>query len=117
MRASTYAALLAACLIAGCAAHPRTIAPTIMSAEPYRALSCGQLRAKLAEAEVDQAQWEQNQKNDRVWDGVLNVLVIPGLGAVTPDNSKQVADAKGVVVALQREIERRCLADEDPSDE
>ena len=100
-----------ATFVSGCAAAPENVAPAIVSSDPYRNISCGELRATLARAKSEQAAWEQHQRNDRVWDGLLNVLVIPGLGALTPDNSKSLAEAKGLVLALTREFERRCVKD------
>jgi len=35
-------------------------------------------------------------------------LIIPGLGAMTGDSERQVAEAKGRVLAIQNEYGRRC---------
>ena len=100
---------VAAIALAGCAANPATIPPATVSAAPYKGLSCELLAVELRRAEEQRDGYIAAQKSARVWDGVLNVLVIPGLGAVTPDETDQVALWKGTVQAIQTEWDSRCV--------
>lgn len=48
------------------------------------------------------------QKGNRTRDGLLNALVIPGIGAATPDHEAELSEAKGMLLLLEREVAERC---------
>lgn len=102
---------VAAVALAGCATHPRNIAPAAVSTLQFRDLSCRELRSELRVATAQRDANINRQKGNRTRDGLLNALVIPGLGAVTGDHEDEVAQGKGMVLALENEIAERC-ADE-----
>ena len=44
----------------------------------------------------------------RNWGIALNLLIIPGTGAITGDSEKELAEAKGRILAIQNEYGSRC---------
>ena len=92
----------------GCATHPRNIASAEVSALPYKKFTCDELREELRIAVARRTALTNRQKSNRTRDGLLNVLVLPGLGDATSDHEDELAQAKGVVDALVREIALRC---------
>ena len=48
------------------------------------------------------------QQQARNMDMALSILIIPGIGALTPDKELEVAQAKGRVLAIQNEYAERC---------
>ena len=99
------AAILA---VAGCASAPDQIPPASVSVIQYKNLSCEELGTELRLAIAQRDAYIEKQKGNRTRDGLLNVLLLPGLGAVTSDNEDNVAQSKGRVIALEGEIEKRC---------
>lgn len=100
--------LAVAALCAGCAASPSAIQPAMVSTAKYADASCDMLTRELSAEEEALAAASRDQRNARGWDIALNLLLIPGLGAVTPDNEAAVAEAKGRIVAIRDEMLRRC---------
>ena len=105
-----------AVLVVGCATHPRNIPPENVSVTPYRDLSCPELRTELRLATAQRDVYINRQKGNRTRDGLLNALVIPGLGAATGDHEDEVAKSKGLVIALEGEIAKRCEVTREPGD-
>ena len=103
------AIIAAAALLAGCATKPQNIPPANISPIQFKDLSCDELKLELRLAIEQRDAYIRRQKGNRTRDTLLNVLVLPGLGAVASDHEIEVADAKGMVVALEREIAKRCM--------
>lgn len=101
-------ALLSIAALAGCAASPSNIAPAMVETAQYREMSCDGLLMAAQNEGVNLDQVSRDQRAARNWDIALNILVIPGLGAVTGDSERQVAEAKGRVLAIQNEYGSRC---------
>lgn len=99
---------LAAILLAGCAASPSAIQPAMVSTARYDNASCDMLREALEAEEQTLETASSDQRKARGWDIALNLLLIPGLGAVTPDSEEAVAESKGRILAIQDEMLRRC---------
>ena len=79
-----------------------------VSDQPYKGLSCPELRHELSVAVDRRDTFIRKQKGNRTRDGLLNALLIPGLGAVTSDHEDEVAEAKGRVEAIERVIATNC---------
>ena len=52
------------------------------------------------------------QRASRNWDIALNLLIIPGIGALTDDQEDEIAQSKGKIIAMQDEFTLRCLDDD-----
>jgi len=74
----------------------------------YKSMSCDGLLMAASNEGVNLDQVSRDQRSARNWDIALNLLIIPGLGAVTGDSERQVAEAKGRVLAIQNEYGSRC---------
>mgnify|MGYP000852603963 CR=1 FL=1 len=95
-------------VLAGCAASPSDIAPAMVDTTQYREMTCEGLLLAAQNEGVNLEQVSRDQRSARNWDIALNVLLIPGLGAVTGDSEREVAEAKGRVLAIQNEYGSRC---------
>jgi hypothetical protein len=49
------------------------------------------------------------QISSRNWDIALNLLIIPGVGALTGDQEEAIAQSKGRLVVMQDEFGTRCV--------
>lgn len=95
--------------LAACATKPQNIPPTSISPIQFKDLSCEELRLELRFATEQRDAFIRRQKGNRTRDTLLNALVLPGLGAATSDHEVEVANSKGTVIALEREIAKRCV--------
>lgn len=95
-------------ILTGCAAAPASIAPAMVDTTQYRTMTCDGLLMAAQNEGVNLDQVSRDQRSARNWDIALNLLIIPGLGAVTGDSEIQVAEAKGRVLAIQNEYGSRC---------
>ena len=93
---------------AGCAAAPADIPPAMVDTTQYESMSCDGLLMAAQNEGVNLDSVSRDQRSARNWDIALNLLIIPGLGAVTGDSEVQVAEAKGRVLAIQNEYGSRC---------
>ncbi len=108
-RAGAWAfAFLALSAVAACAAPPSRIQPAAVPTAQYESASCEALAAALSTEEETLALVSRDQRNARAWDTAFNWLLIPGLGALTPDSEEEVAESKGRVLAIQNEMLSRC---------
>lgn len=103
------ATVLGAAALCGCAANPAAIAPDHVSSEIYVDYSCQTLVELRAQKQTDIDELTNSQKTKRVVDGVSNVLILPGVASIVKDSSKPLARAKGEMMALIREYDRRCI--------
>lgn len=105
------AALLAALALTACATHPQDVAPAripVVTVKTVKSLDCSDLRYELDRTRAERdALWKKQQGN-RTRDGLLNALVLPGLGAATPDHEAELSRAKGMVLLLESELAKRC---------
>jgi len=102
--------LLAAFLLvlSGCASSPSDISPAMVDTSAYERMTCEGLLMAAKNEGVNLESVSKDQRSARNWDIALNILIIPGLGAMTGDSELQVAEAKGRVLAIQNEYGRRC---------
>ena len=94
--------------ITGCASAPADIAPAMVDTFKYEQMSCEGLLLAAQNEGVNLESVSKDQRSARNWDIALNLLLIPGAGAVTGDSEREVAEAKGRVLAIQNEVSRRC---------
>jgi hypothetical protein len=71
-------------------------------------MTCEGLLLAAQNEGVNLEQVSKDQRAARNWDIALNILLIPGVGAMTGDSERQVAEAKGRVLAIQNEYGSRC---------
>jgi hypothetical protein len=57
---------------------------------------------------VNAEQVSKDQRSARNWGIALNLLIIPGTGAITGDSEKELAEAKGRILAIQNEYGSHC---------
>ena len=50
----------------------------------------------------------EQQIDNRSWDIALYILLIPGAGALTPDQEEKIGSSKGRIIAIQEEVLERC---------
>ena len=94
--------------IVSCATKPSSIQPAAVSKLPYMDISCGALELQMdREADTLEA-LSGDQLSQRNWDIALNILLIPGAGAVTGDSEELIAQSKGRLVVMQDEYVTRC---------
>ena len=96
----------------GCASNPSDIPPAMVDTTPYKSMTCGGLLLAAQNEGVNLESVSKDQRSARNWDIALNLLIIPGLGAATGDSEKEVAEAKGRVLAIQNEYGSRCEGNE-----
>ena len=99
-------AAFAIVLVSGCAARPEDILAMPVSDVRYANMSCEQLRVEQNTVERRLEALSERQLRDRRRDGWLNALVIPGIGAATPDQEDAIAETKGEQEAIQTALER-----------
>lgn len=95
-------------ILAGCASKPSDIAPAMVDTRQYEGMSCDGLLLAARNEGVNLEEVSKDQRSARNWDIALNLLIIPGLGAMTGDSERAVAEAKGRVIAIQNEFGKRC---------
>jgi hypothetical protein len=98
-------------LLAGCAATPSSIQPVAVSRGAYVNMPCSSLKLQMA-AEVENLKTLSSQQtSSRNWDIALNILLIPGAGALTGDSETEIGQSKGRIVVMQDEYAVRCELD------
>jgi hypothetical protein len=95
-------------ILSGCATAPADIAPAMVDTTAYKTMTCDGLLLAAKNEGVNLEEVSKDQRTARNWDIALNILIIPGLGAATGDSERQVAEAKGRVLAIQNEYGSRC---------
>lgn len=102
------AAALTIIIVTGCATAPADIPPAMVDTTPYKNMTCEGLLLAAENEGINLEQVSKDQRTARNWDIALNILIIPGTGAITGDSEKEVAEAKGRVLAIQNEYGSRC---------
>ena len=92
----------------GCATQPQDIPPAEVSSIRYRQFSCVDLHKELASAIQNRNSYILQQSDDRSRDIKSNTFFLPGSGAMNRDHEHEVAESKGIVIAIERELEDRC---------
>lgn len=109
MKLLTTSFIAVAILIAsGCATQPKYIPAAEVSSVRYRMLSCDDLHSELNLAIQERDAYIQDQLDDRSRDIKANTFFMPGAGAMNTDHEHEVAESKGKVIAIERELVDRC---------
>ncbi len=108
MKNQTALLAIAVTALVGCAAAPADIAPAMVDTTPYKEMTCEGLLLAARNEGVNLEQVSRDQRASRNWDIALNILLLPGIGAATGDSEREVAEAKGRVLAIQNEYGSRC---------
>lgn len=95
-------------ILIGCAASPSSIQPAAVSRVGYSTMSCDNLELRMAQEISNLENLTGEQLSSRNWDIALNLLIIPGLGALTGDQEEAIAQSKGRMVVMQDEFATRC---------
>ncbi len=96
-------------LLIGCAATPSSIQPAAVSRAPYVNMACSTLEMQIDQEISNLETLSGEQIASRNWDIALNLLVIPGVGALTSDQEDEIAQSKGKIVVMQDEYSIRCV--------
>lgn len=107
MKSAIFALLIIT--LASCAASPSSIQPAAVSRIPYTTMPCSNLRLELDREISNLETLSGEQLSSRNWDIALNILIIPGLGALTGDQEEAIAQSKGRLVVMQDEYGTRCV--------
>ena len=102
---------LIAILLVGCAARPSSIQPAMVSRTQYDNMSCGVLQTTFEAETTNLESLSREQNTSRSWDIALNILLLPGIGALTGDAESEIAQTKGRIIAIQEEFAERCNED------
>ena len=94
--------------LTGCATAPSDIPAAMVDTTLYKKMSCERLLITAQNEGLNLTQVSEDQRSSRNWDIALNLLLLPGIGAMTADSEKEVAEAKGRVTAIQNEYAARC---------
>ena len=92
-----------------CAASPSSIQPAAVSRIPYTTMPCSNLRLELDREISNLDTLSGEQLSSRNWDIALNLIIIPGIGALTGDQEEEIAQSKGRIVVMQDEYGTRCV--------
>lgn len=95
--------------LVSCAASPSSIQPAAVSRVPFTTMPCSNLRLELDREISNLETLSGEQLSSRNWDIALNILIIPGLGALTGDQADAIAQSKGRIVVMQDEYGTRCV--------
>lgn len=96
-------------LTSACATQPKNIPAAEVSSIRYRLLSCSDLFDELKNAIQERDAFIKQQLDDRSRDISSNIFW-PGSGSFNTDHEHEVAESKGKVIAIERELEDRCSA-------
>ena len=108
MHYRTFAPIALIALVCGCAATPESIPSVPVSPLLYDNLTCEEIDIEVRFVLEKRDQLYQKQRNNRNRDTWLNVLLIPGAGAMTQNQEGAIAEIKGKLEQLERE-KARCI--------
>ena len=104
-------------LLVSCAPPPSDIEAAKVPTAKYSKMNCRELLEER-EVEIDELEkLSRTQSNKRAWSIGLNLLIIPGAGKLTGDKKIEIGQAKGKIIAIQDELERRCIKDDEEINE
>ena len=99
-------------MLFACAASPSSIQPAAVSRIPYTTMPCSSLEMQISQEISNLETLSGEQIASRNWDIALNLLIIPGVGALTGDQEDAIAQSKGRMVVMQDEYASRCVQSE-----
>lgn len=109
MKKIVLAAALCAVAVAGCATRASGVAPVAVSSMDYAGLSCDQAREQLAQKRVQVDALSRRQNNAAVADAAGVFLLFLPVGSIFGAGVQgELAQAKGDMVALERNVSQRC---------
>lgn len=110
MRHLTFAAMLSAALLCGCAKSADSIAPAYVSDISYRPLTCSDLAIETARLQTALARASAQQDNARANDTVGVILIGVPVSSLSGDNiAPEVARLKGELETISRvTVEKKC---------
>lgn len=97
-----------AVILSGCATAPSEIPAAMVEDSIYKNMNCQTLLLSAQKEGRNLEQVSADQRSARNWDIALNILILPGVGAMTGDSEREVAEAKGRVLAIENEYAARC---------
>ena len=98
-----FAVAVATAMLAGCATHPRDIAPLYVAEAPYQHLTCDQMRDELLNVNTALVNASSRQIDARSNDALGVFLIGLPLASMTgKDATAQVAMLKGSADAIRR---------------
>ncbi len=71
-------------------------------------MPCENLRMQIDQEISNLETLSGEQIDSRNWDIALNLILIPGVGALTGDQEDAIAQSKGKMVVMQDEYANRC---------
>jgi hypothetical protein len=95
-------------ILSSCAASPSSIQPAAVSRVPYTTMPCTNLKMQIDQEIGNLETLSGEQIASRNWDIALNLILIPGVGALTGDQEDAIAQSKGRMVVMQDEYATRC---------
>lgn len=99
-------------LLASCAKPPSRIEAAKVSSVAYSKMNCSELLMER-DAEISNLETQSGKQiNKRSWDIALNLLILPGLSSIKDDSSEAIAQSKGKIIAIQEQIDSRCIKDD-----
>lgn len=99
---------LAVVSVSGCAPAPAKIMAEPVSKLPYLELTCDELGTELELAQAKLEVAEEKQRSARRKSVGANLLLL-GAGSLVDGPQKELAVAKGTVIALTELIEEKCV--------
>ena len=75
---------------------------------PYTTMPCENIRMQIDQEISNLETLSGEQIASRNWDIALNLILIPGVGALTGDQEDAIAQSKGKMVVMQDEYANRC---------
>lgn len=108
MKMKTSLSIVMTLILASCAASPSSIQPAAVSRIPYTTMPCENLRMQIDQEISNLETLSGEQIASRNWDIALNLILIPGVGALTGDQEDAIAQSKGKMVVMQDEFANRC---------
>lgn len=106
-----YLFILCALFLAGCATRANSVAPVSISSSEYDYMTCDETRAALSDARERENALTRRQNNAATADAAGVFLVLLPVGSLFGgDVSGELAEAKGVVNALERAEQVNCAS-------
>ena len=102
-------AALAFAMLVACATSPSKIQPAMVSKIQFTEMSCVNLDSELESEMSNLETLTGEQISARNWDIALNIILLPGFGALTGDNESEIAQSKGRIIAMREEYAERCV--------
>ena len=96
--------------LAGCAAAPSDIPPSYVGTAVYNEMSCEELISEKRNLEVTLADLSSKQSASRARGIAYNLILLPGLGALSKDRAEAIGQVKGRILAVEESL-LKCRSD------